>query len=68
MASLHTRVAQSLTGTCYSSDKEIVDEVAEMVNEIDDVRYGSVVVDIIRRQITAKLEDGRKLRLTVIFE
>jgi hypothetical protein len=58
-----------LTGQCYSSDREIMNEIAEAIaQEVGDVRYGSTVVDAQRRQITARLEDGRKLRLTVIIE
>lgn len=63
-----THTAHPLTGTCYSTDNEIMGEIAMAINEIDDVRYGSAVVDLIRRQITAKLEDGRRVRATIIFE
>jgi hypothetical protein len=35
---------------------------------VDDVHFNSVVVDGPRRQITARLEDGRRLRITVIIE
>lgn len=52
----------------FSTDREIVDEIVEELYGVGDVRYGSAVYDPIRHQITAKLEDGRKLRLTVMFE
>jgi len=63
-----TRVVQHpLTGENYASDREIMGEIAELVSEVGDVRYGSAVLDPLRHQITARLEDGRTMRLTVMF-
>lgn len=58
-----------LSGRNYSTDEEILGEIGEaLANEIGDVRYGSVVVDHLRHQIIAKVEDGRTMRLTCIIE
>jgi hypothetical protein len=69
MTTLANVLNRPLTGFCYSSDKEILDEICEALsNEIGDIRHGSIVLDTFRRQITGKLEDGRTLRMTVVFE
>jgi hypothetical protein len=44
-----------------------MNELAELIPEIGDVRFDSVVVDPARHQISAKLEDGRTLRATVVI-
>lgn len=51
----------------FCTDNEILSEIAEVLPEVGDVRYDSVVVDRIRSQITCRLEDGRQLRVTCVF-
>jgi hypothetical protein len=68
MTMLQQQCRHPLSGQCYASDQEIIGEIAELIPEVGDVHYGSVIVDRQRHQITARLEDGRKVRLTVIFE
>lgn len=54
-------------GENWASDPELLREFAEVIAEIGDVRHGSVVVDMIRQQVTARLQDGRKVRATIVF-
>jgi hypothetical protein len=56
-------------GKCgnWCTDREILQEAAELLVEVGDIVYGSVVVDIDRRQISAKLQDGRSLRMTMVI-
>lgn len=60
--------AHPLTGTVFSNNTEIMQEIAEAIsNEVGDIRYGSLVLDTARHQMTGTLEDGRKIRITVVF-
>ena len=68
MTALQQQCRHPLSGQCYSSDRELLSDIADAINEVDDVHFDSAIVDAQRRQITARLEDGRKLRITVIIE
>jgi hypothetical protein len=69
MAQTYTGALKPLSGTCYSSDNELMSEIVEVVTEsVGDVRFDSGVVDHIRHQASVKLEDGRILRITFMFE
>lgn len=61
-------VERMRNGGNYCSDPEIMREITELVAEdVGDVAYGSGVLDPARHQATFRLEDGRQLRLTMIF-
>lgn len=67
--SQYTGTYAPLTGRCYSTDNELMSEILEAVTDsVGDVRYDSGVVDHIRHQASVKLEDGRTLRMTFMFE
>lgn len=69
MTHVHSNAVRPLSGTNYCTDKELVNEIIEAVSDnVGDVRYGSGVVDHIRHQFTVRLEDGRRLRMTFMFE
>ena len=62
-------VARSHPRVNFASDREIMQEITEELGTaIGDIRYDSGVLDTIRNQIVFTLEDGRKLRLTAVFE
>lgn len=51
------------------TDHELMEEIMEdLSTQIGDIRYGSGTLDVLRRQMVFTLEDGRKLRLTVILD
>ena len=68
MTQVQQQALRPLSGKCYSSDREILEEIGELLQDVDDVHFGTVQCDPFRRQITAKLEDGRTLRLTMVIE
>ncbi len=63
------RIARVGTGHAnWCTDRELITEVSESLLYVGDIQYGSVVADAIRHQISCKLQDGRRMRVTVTFE
>lgn len=59
-------VASGLGNWC--SDRELIGELAESLQYIGDIRYGSIVADPFKSYVKAKLQDGRIIRFSVSIE